>query len=126
MGIKIFQAFLENEGVDAYQLAYDRPSKKLYPFLAKYFELNKPILQSNNFAVYPRFFGDKFLSDEIKSSVTKENSSSSHGGYLSGAGNPYQQQGMNKSSINIYEKEKQLPSSTWNRIMKGSSNFSNI
>ena len=47
---------LEAENVHPGDLAYDRPSNKFVPFLAKHHALQRLVLQSNNFVVFEDFF----------------------------------------------------------------------
>ncbi|RHY91623.1 hypothetical protein DYB37_003923 [Aphanomyces astaci] len=44
------------ESVAPHQLAYDRPSPKLFPFLRKHFKLDSYVPQSNRFVVYDAYF----------------------------------------------------------------------
>ena len=37
-------------------LAYDRPSSKLVPFLAKHYSLSRIVQQSNNYVVFEDYF----------------------------------------------------------------------
>lgn len=55
-GRRLFDTMLEQEGVAAAQLAYDRPSPKLLPFLAKHFGLKKYQPQNNNFVIFDEFY----------------------------------------------------------------------
>jgi len=56
VGLKIFQAMLEHEGLRPAQLGYDRPSKKFLAFLAKHYGLKKYQEQNNNFVVFDAFY----------------------------------------------------------------------
>lgn len=55
-GKQIFEAMLEQEGLEAWQLAYDRPSPKFLAFLSKYYGLSRYQPQNNNFVVFEDFF----------------------------------------------------------------------
>lgn len=55
-GKEIFDAMLEVEQTSAHRLAYDRPSGKLLPFLAKHFGLKSYVPQNNNYVVYDEYF----------------------------------------------------------------------
>lgn len=57
LGKLLFDTMLEQEGVSAAQLAYDRPSPKFLPFLAKHFGLSRYQPQNNNFVVFDAYFG---------------------------------------------------------------------
>ena len=56
LGRTLFDAVVEREGVDAAHLAYDRPSAKMMPFLAKNFGLREHVQQPNNFVVFKAYF----------------------------------------------------------------------
>lgn len=55
-GKEIFDAMLNTEQTLASKLAYDRPSGKLLPFLAKHFGLKSYVPQNNNYVVYDEYF----------------------------------------------------------------------
>lgn len=55
-GRRLFDHMLEAEGVSAAQLAYDRPSPKMLPFLHKHFGLCKYTPQGNNFVIFEDYF----------------------------------------------------------------------
>ena len=61
LGKTLFDAMLRRENKEAKQLAYDRPSPKLYPFLRKHYGLEHFLQQPNNFVIYDDFF---FKNDE--------------------------------------------------------------
>ncbi|KAG0205043.1 Alpha-tubulin N-acetyltransferase 1 [Mortierella sp. GBA30] len=54
-GKLLFDYMLKVENTDPNQIAYDRPSPKLYQFLAKYFGLERHLPQPNQFAIFEGF-----------------------------------------------------------------------
>ncbi|KAG0365279.1 Alpha-tubulin N-acetyltransferase 1, partial [Mortierella sp. AD032] len=54
-GKLLFDYMLKVEDIDPCQIAYDRPSPKLYQFLNKYFQLERHLPQPNQFAVFEGF-----------------------------------------------------------------------
>ena len=52
----LFDAMLEVERQPAHKLAYDRPSGKMLPFMAKHFGLKSYVPQTNNFVVFDEYF----------------------------------------------------------------------
>ena len=66
-GRRIFEAMLGDlegmEGLEleknAGRLAYDRPSKKMKPFLAKHYGLGNFVDQSNNYVVFQPFWDSR-------------------------------------------------------------------
>ncbi|CAM9598802.1 unnamed protein product, partial [Discosporangium mesarthrocarpum] len=57
IGFKIFKGVLEQrERVRPWELAYDRPSTMLRPFLARHFGLHRGIDQPNRFMVFEEYF----------------------------------------------------------------------
>ena len=48
--------FLQNQGIAAGQLAFDKPSQSLLNFLEKHYGMFDPVWQATNYAVYPEFF----------------------------------------------------------------------
>ena len=74
---------LKYQGVQAAQLAYDRPSNKLMGFLAKHFNLTKYVQQNNNYVVFEEYFDNGNLSDSQtmskRNSVTSESNSMGDG-----------------------------------------------
>lgn len=56
VGRRLFDAMLQREGVSAARLAYDRPSPKMYRFLAKHYGLRDFAPQPNNFVVFDDYF----------------------------------------------------------------------
>ncbi|RYY86961.1 GNAT family N-acetyltransferase [archaeon] len=43
-------------GASPGQVAYDRPSPKLIPFLHKHYDLHQPDLQPNRYTIFPKQF----------------------------------------------------------------------
>ncbi|CAF0904921.1 unnamed protein product [Adineta ricciae] len=70
-GKKLFEAMLEFEKCNAYELAIDRPSNKCLGFLQKHYQLLAPIHQVNNFVVYNAFFNRPFNLPSRKSSASR-------------------------------------------------------
>jgi len=58
VGKALFDAMLEREGLPPHKYAYDRPSAKMMPFLAKHFGLTAHNPQPNKFVVFDRFFDE--------------------------------------------------------------------
>ncbi|KAF1319660.1 Alpha-tubulin n-acetyltransferase, partial [Globisporangium splendens] len=56
VGLRLFQRLLEVEHVEPRQLAYDRPSPKLFAFLKKHAGLEHFAQQSNNFVIFDDYF----------------------------------------------------------------------
>ena len=56
IGGALFDHFLRHENKNPARLAYDRPSEKLFAFLAKNFSLTKYQPQTNNFVVFDAYF----------------------------------------------------------------------
>ncbi|KAF9907111.1 Alpha-tubulin N-acetyltransferase 1 [Linnemannia zychae] len=54
-GKLLFDYMLKVEDIDPCQIAYDRPSPKLYQFLKKYFQLERHLPQPNQFAIFEGF-----------------------------------------------------------------------
>ena len=52
LGKKLFQAMLDGEKVKGENIAYDRPSDKLEPFLSKHFGLDSGVLQPNRYLIF--------------------------------------------------------------------------
>lgn len=57
-GKMLFEAMLERERLQPWQLGYDRPSPKFINFLRKYYDLSNFIPQANNYVVFKRYFDD--------------------------------------------------------------------
>jgi len=55
LGLRLFQAMLEDLGVAPHLIAYDRPSPKLISFMRKHFGLTKPSLQPNRYCLFEGF-----------------------------------------------------------------------
>ncbi|KAF8927010.1 Alpha-tubulin N-acetyltransferase 1 [Haplosporangium gracile] len=86
-GKLLFDYMLKVENIDPCQIAYDRPSPKLYPFLNKHFQLQRHLPQPNQFAVFEGFNlldtgetikvdDDTFLATTGRSSLTMTNQQS--------------------------------------------------
>lgn len=56
IGKKLFELMLNREYVTPEKLAYDRPSSKLFSFLAKHYNLKQYVPQNNNFVVFNQYF----------------------------------------------------------------------
>jgi GNAT superfamily N-acetyltransferase len=56
VGKRLFARMLRGEGTSAAQLAYDRPSSKLLPFLARHYGLSRYVSQPNNYVVFAQYF----------------------------------------------------------------------
>ncbi|KAG0360186.1 touch receptor neuron protein Mec-17-domain-containing protein [Gamsiella multidivaricata] len=54
-GKLLFDYMLKVENIEPAQIAYDRPSPKLYRFLSKYFRLERHLPQPNMFAIFEGF-----------------------------------------------------------------------
>ncbi|UJR37170.1 hypothetical protein I4U23_029879 [Adineta vaga] len=70
-GKKLFEAMLEFEKCNAYELAIDRPSNKCLGFLQKHYHLSAPIRQVNNFVVFNAFFNRAPIIQSRKSSASR-------------------------------------------------------
>ncbi|KAL4143844.1 hypothetical protein QTP88_006107 [Uroleucon formosanum] len=55
-GIRLIQCMLQNTGLEAKNLAIDKPTKKLFQFMWKHFQLSKSVNQGNNFVIFEEFF----------------------------------------------------------------------
>ncbi|CAF3419346.1 unnamed protein product [Rotaria sp. Silwood1] len=71
-GKKLFEAMLEFEKCNAYELAIDRPSNKCLGFLQKHYNLSAPIRQVNNFVVFNAFFNRSPISQNRKLSASRQ------------------------------------------------------
>ncbi|CAF3473739.1 unnamed protein product [Rotaria sp. Silwood1] len=71
-GKKLFEAMLEFEKCNAYELAIDRPSNKCLGFLQKHYNLSAPIRQVNNFVVFNAFFNRSPISQNGKLSASRQ------------------------------------------------------
>ncbi|EGZ11480.1 hypothetical protein PHYSODRAFT_347190 [Phytophthora sojae] len=56
VGLQLFQRLLQDEQVTPAQLAYDRPSPKLFAFLKKHAGLTEHFPQPNRFVVFDAYF----------------------------------------------------------------------
>ncbi|KAG6587152.1 alpha-tubulin N-acetyltransferase [Phytophthora cinnamomi] len=56
VGLQLFQRLLQDEQVTPAQLAYDRPSPKLFAFLEKHAGLTEYFPQPNRFVVFDAYF----------------------------------------------------------------------
>ncbi|KAE9339271.1 hypothetical protein PR003_g11105 [Phytophthora rubi] len=56
VGLQLFQRLLQDEHVTPAQLAYDRPSPKLFAFLKKHAGLTEHFPQPNRFIVFDAYF----------------------------------------------------------------------
>ncbi|KAF9953848.1 Alpha-tubulin N-acetyltransferase 1 [Mortierella alpina] len=54
-GKLLFDYMLKVEGIEPHQIAYDRPSPKLYQFLSKHFALERHLPQPNQYAIFEGF-----------------------------------------------------------------------
>ena len=57
-GKALFERMLDSENIEAFRIAYDRPSSKLLRFLSRHYGLNHYVPQTNNFVVYTVYFKD--------------------------------------------------------------------
>merc|ERR1719453_445239 len=58
-GRDLFERMLADERISPAKLGYDRPSPKLFGFLAKHYHLVDYAPQTNNFVVFQRYFTDR-------------------------------------------------------------------
>ncbi|RHY27811.1 hypothetical protein DYB32_006508 [Aphanomyces invadans] len=56
LGLHLFKSMLERESIAPHQLAYDRPSPKLFSFMRKHFGLDTFVDQPNRFVIYDAYF----------------------------------------------------------------------
>ncbi|CAM9675004.1 unnamed protein product [Ectocarpus sp. 12 AP-2014] len=56
LGLHLFKSALKEEGLTPTEIAYDRPSPKLKPFLGKHFGLHNCLDQPNRFMVFKEHF----------------------------------------------------------------------
>ncbi|KAF9579656.1 Alpha-tubulin N-acetyltransferase 1 [Lunasporangiospora selenospora] len=85
--------FIVVEGIDPRQLAYDRPSPKLYQFLKKHFGLARYLPQPNQYAIFEGFMlqdcGKSIQVDDEKQLVAgRRTGTNLAGGITLGAGTP--------------------------------------
>ncbi|XP_077283043.1 alpha-tubulin N-acetyltransferase-like isoform X2 [Arctopsyche grandis] len=55
-GRHLFEHAIENEDIEPWNMAYDRPSEKLINFLAKYYRLTDVVEQPNRYVMYRDYF----------------------------------------------------------------------
>lgn len=76
-----FYDCLQVEDVEPHQIAYDRPSPKLYQFLSKHFGLDRHLPQPNQFAIFEGYMlqdcGEPIMVDDQPYPSTSNYSSSS-------------------------------------------------
>lgn len=58
-GRKLFDTMLIREKVRPEHLAIDSPSEKCLSFLKKHYGLKQPIMQTNNYVIFPGFFDNR-------------------------------------------------------------------
>jgi len=68
-GKMLFEAMLQNEGIEPVKFAYDRPSPKLIGFMRKHYGLSDYVPQQNKFVIFNQFFADKPISRSVYDSV---------------------------------------------------------
>ncbi|RMX63140.1 hypothetical protein DD238_007468 [Peronospora effusa] len=56
VGLQLFQHLLKEKNITPAQLAYDRPSPKLFAFLKKHADLTKYFPQPNHFVIFDAYF----------------------------------------------------------------------
>ncbi|KAF9019830.1 Alpha-tubulin N-acetyltransferase 1 [Haplosporangium bisporale] len=80
-GKLLFDYMLKVEDVEPNQIAYDRPSPKLYQFLSKHFGLDRHLPQPNQFAIFEGYMlqdcGEPIMVDDQPYPSTSNYSSSS-------------------------------------------------
>ncbi|CAF4395495.1 unnamed protein product [Rotaria socialis] len=76
-GKQLFEAMLEFEKCNAYELAIDRPSNKCLGFLHKHYSLSSPVRQVNNFVVFGAFFNRSPINLNRKLSASKQRNETS-------------------------------------------------
>lgn len=76
-GLKLFNYVLEDEKVNAFDCAFDNPSKQFLSFLATHYNLNDPIWQSIRFVVFDKFFDNIQPESEVAGFSSKMNSRAS-------------------------------------------------
>ena len=78
LGAFFLRAVLRHEGLEgAHLLAYDRPSPRLLPFLAKHFGLKNYERQHNHFVLFDEYFSSSGVCSSSSSSSFFSPSSSS-------------------------------------------------
>lgn len=58
VGRRLCDQMLLTEAVAPHQVAYDRPSPKLLPFLLRHYQLSNPDAQPNKYTIFPGFLPD--------------------------------------------------------------------
>ncbi|GAB5036533.1 alpha-tubulin n-acetyltransferase [Nannochloropsis oceanica] len=71
LGASFLRAVLRHEGIAnaPHLLAYDRPSERLLPFLAKHFGLHKYVPQHNHFVIFDEYFSSSSSSSSSPSTT---------------------------------------------------------
>eukprot|EP01112_Ceratiomyxa_fruticulosa_P011117 TRINITY_DN2992_c0_g1_i3.p1 TRINITY_DN2992_c0_g1~~TRINITY_DN2992_c0_g1_i3.p1 ORF type:complete len:692 (+),score=131.29 TRINITY_DN2992_c0_g1_i3:210-2285(+) len=59
-GHVLFEEMLLREGLQAWNIGYDRPSPKFLGFLRKHYQLSSYVPQANNFVVFKRYFEEEY------------------------------------------------------------------
>ncbi|KAF9331111.1 Alpha-tubulin N-acetyltransferase 1 [Podila minutissima] len=94
--------FIVVEDVEPNQIAYDRPSPKLYQFLSKHFGLDRHLPQPNQFAIFEGYMlqdcGEPIMVDDQPYSSTSYSSSSSRSSPSKLSSDPNHQHHTNSSS----------------------------
>ncbi|KAF9308300.1 Alpha-tubulin N-acetyltransferase 1 [Podila horticola] len=94
--------FIVVEDVEPNQIAYDRPSPKLYQFLSKHFSLDRYLPQPNQFAIFEGYMlqdcGEPILVDDQPYPLTSYSSSSSRSSPSKLSSDPNHQHHTNTSS----------------------------
>ncbi|KAG0016865.1 Alpha-tubulin N-acetyltransferase 1 [Podila clonocystis] len=94
--------FIVVEDVEPNQIAYDRPSPKLYQFLSKHFGLDRHLPQPNQFAIFEGYMlqdcGEPIMVDDQPYSSTNYSSSSSRSSPSKLSSDPNHQHHTNTSS----------------------------
>ncbi|KAF9170190.1 Alpha-tubulin N-acetyltransferase 1 [Mortierella sp. AD011] len=79
-GKLLFDYMLKVEDIEPNQIAYDRPSPKLFKFLSKHFQLERHVPQSNMYAIFEGYklqdCGETIQVSDDESSASGRNSSS--------------------------------------------------
>lgn len=83
-GKDLFDCVLEDEKIEPFMLAYDRPSHKYLSFLRKHFNLYNYTPQSNNFVIFNEYF-EKINEENKAKRLAKETKSYTYSNYF----NPY-------------------------------------
>jgi len=98
-GLQLFKYILENEEQQqAYQLAFDNPSKPMLEFLSDHFECSDPHWQSNRFVVFDKFFEGltpKVEAQQYSSSTANSRNASRQSSYVETANTLSARNGVN-------------------------------